>query len=66
MKALPLVTVPVAFVLGAQSPIPPPHGYRTANLIPGAVVHEVEECGHFVWMEQPGATLHALRQLTGL
>jgi pimeloyl-ACP methyl ester carboxylesterase len=66
MKALPLVTVPVAFVLGAQSPIPPLHGYRTANLIPGALVHEVEECGHFVWMEQPGATLQALRQLTGL
>jgi pimeloyl-ACP methyl ester carboxylesterase len=64
-QALPLVTVPVAFVLGAQSPIPPIHGYRTANLIPGAFVHEVDACGHMVWLERPGVTLQALRQLSG-
>jgi pimeloyl-ACP methyl ester carboxylesterase len=57
--------MPVAFVLGAQSPIPPIHGYRTANLIPGAFVHEVDDCGHMVWIEPPGMTLRALRQLTG-
>jgi proline iminopeptidase len=65
-KALPQLTIPVTFVLGAQSPIPPIHGYRTANLIPGAYVHEVDDCGHFVWMERPGVTFDALRQLTGI
>jgi pimeloyl-ACP methyl ester carboxylesterase len=66
VKALPGLTVPVGFVLGAQSPIPPIHGYRTANLIPSAFVHEVDDCGHFVWIEEPGATLQALRRLTGV
>jgi pimeloyl-ACP methyl ester carboxylesterase len=65
-KALPSITVPASFVLGAQSPIPPIHGYRTANLLPSAFVHEIDDCGHFVWMEQPGVTLQALRRLSGV
>jgi pimeloyl-ACP methyl ester carboxylesterase len=62
---LPLVTLPTAFLLGAQSPIPPVHGHRTAALIPGSVVHELDACGHMVWIERPGDTVQALNGLTG-
>jgi pimeloyl-ACP methyl ester carboxylesterase len=27
------------------------------------MVHELEDCGHMIWMEQPAATLRILRQL---
>jgi hypothetical protein len=57
---LPRVTLPVTFILGRQSPIPPVHDQRTAALILGAVVHTLDPCGHMVWMEQPGATVEIL------
>jgi pimeloyl-ACP methyl ester carboxylesterase len=62
---LPEVTLPFAFLLGTHSPIPPVHGVRTAALIPGATVNQLDNCGHFIWIEQPGATLAALCQLVG-
>jgi proline iminopeptidase len=58
---LPHVTLPVTFILGRQSPIPLVHGQRTAALIPGAVVHELDACGHMVWMERPGTTVEILK-----
>jgi pimeloyl-ACP methyl ester carboxylesterase len=63
VAALPDVLLPFAFVLGADSPIPPIHGYRTAVLIPGAAIHELSDCGHMVWMERPGESLRALQEL---
>jgi len=51
---------PTAFVLGAQSPIPPHHGVASAALFPAAVTDVVEGCGHFLWFEQPGVVRRAL------
>ena len=51
---------PVAFVLGAQSPVPPEHGLATAALFPSAATEVLEGCGHFLWFEQPGAVRRAL------
>jgi pimeloyl-ACP methyl ester carboxylesterase len=62
---LPLVRLPIAFILGAQSPIPTVHGYRTAALVPGSVVHEFDGCGHMVWLDRPGDTVRILTELVG-
>jgi proline iminopeptidase len=60
-RALPAVTVPAVFVLGAASPIPPQHGIASAALIPGARCYIEDDCGHFIWLERPGAVRRALQ-----
>jgi len=62
-RALPAVTAPTVFVLGAASPIPPEHGIASAALIPGARYHVEDDCGHFIWLERPGAVRRALDDL---
>jgi pimeloyl-ACP methyl ester carboxylesterase len=59
-ERLPSVQIPTVFVLGAQSPIPPEHGQASAALIPGARCQIEEGCGHFVWLERPGAVRAAV------
>ncbi len=59
-KNLPRVRIPIVFVLGAESPIPVRHGEVSAALIPGATVRVLDGCGHFVWIERPGAVRAAL------
>jgi proline iminopeptidase len=59
-EGLPSVRLPAVFVLGAQSPIPPEHGQVSAALIPGARCQIEEDCGHFVWLERPGAVRAAV------
>ncbi len=59
-RRLPSVRLPAAFVLGAQSPLPPEHGLVSAALIPGARCQVEEGCGHFVWLERPGAVRAAV------
>ena len=51
-RSLPALTAPALFVLDAASPIPARHGMATAALIPGAQ-HQIEDCGHFPWLERP-------------
>jgi hypothetical protein len=51
--------VPALFVLGAASPIPARHGVASAGLIPGAQ-YQIEDCGHFPWLERPGSVRKAL------
>ena len=53
------VLLPTVFVLGADSPIAPRHGIETAALMPNATC-QIEETGHLVWMERPGAVRRAL------
>jgi pimeloyl-ACP methyl ester carboxylesterase len=62
-RALPAVTVPAVFLLGAASPIPPEHGIASAALIPGARYHIEDDCGHFVWLERPGSVRRALQDM---
>ena len=64
-QSLPAVTVPSVFVLGAASPIPPGHGIASAALIPGARYQIEDGCGHFIWLERPGAVRHALQGICG-
>jgi pimeloyl-ACP methyl ester carboxylesterase len=57
------VEIPTAFVLGADSPIPPHHGLASAALVPGAVTEVLPGCGHFPWLERPGVVRRALRSV---
>jgi pimeloyl-ACP methyl ester carboxylesterase len=61
---LPTIRVPVGFVLGAKSPIPPDQaGCATADRIRDAWVEIVPDAGHFIWLERPGAVRAALDRL---
>jgi pimeloyl-ACP methyl ester carboxylesterase len=53
------VRLPTVFVLGADSPLRPRHNLATAALLPNATYH-IENAGHVVWMELPGAVRRAL------
>ncbi|MGC1405199.1 MAG: alpha/beta hydrolase, partial [Candidatus Dormiibacterota bacterium] len=49
------VHVPTLFLLGEKSPIPTVHGVASAALMPNAEVRVLPDCGHFVWLDQPGS-----------
>src|SRR5579871_4762842 len=61
-RSLPALTVPTRFVLGGASPIPARHGVASAGLIPGARC-QIEDCGHFPWLERPGSVREALDRI---
>jgi pimeloyl-ACP methyl ester carboxylesterase len=63
--ALPTIAVPVGFVAGAASPLPPSASTETAERIPGAWVELVDDAGHFPWLERPGCVKAALDRLVG-
>ncbi|HVC39319.1 MAG TPA: alpha/beta hydrolase [Candidatus Dormibacteraeota bacterium] len=63
-SALPRTSLPVLFLLGAQSPIPNSYGLASAALIPEAEVTILPGCGHFPWLERPGAVRAALDRLS--
>lgn len=54
--------VPTRFVHGRQSPMPITASSDTAELL-GAPVDVIEDCGHFTWLEQPGAVRRSLDRL---
>ena len=64
-RLLPALTMPIVFLLGADSPIPPSHGIASAALNPGARCVVEEDCGHFPWIERPGSVRKALEQVLG-
>jgi proline iminopeptidase len=47
--------IPVQFIYGARSPLPPRTTIDTAALIPHAKVEAVLDAGHFPWLEFPDA-----------
>jgi pimeloyl-ACP methyl ester carboxylesterase len=53
------VQLPTVFVLGADSPLKPQHNIATAALMPNAS-YQIEDTGHIVWMERPGAIRRTL------
>jgi pimeloyl-ACP methyl ester carboxylesterase len=63
--ALPSIIVPVGFVAGAASPLPPSASIETAERIPGAWVEVVDDVGHFPWLERPGCIRTAVDRLVG-
>ncbi len=60
---LPSVRLPVLFVHGADDPLPSRASVETAHLIPGAVATILPGCGHFPWLERPGALCSAVEAL---
>lgn len=58
-RGLSEVRLPTVFVLGADSPLQPRHNISTAALLPNAT-YRIEDTGHVVWMERPGAVRRAL------
>jgi pimeloyl-ACP methyl ester carboxylesterase len=58
------IRVPVGFVHGSRSPMPLAASTDAAERIPGAWVEVVEDAGHFIWVEAPGAVRESLRRLT--
>jgi pimeloyl-ACP methyl ester carboxylesterase len=61
---LPQIRLPVGFVHGSRSPMPIQASTDAAERISGAWVDVVEDAGHFVWVEAPGAVRASLRRLT--
>jgi pimeloyl-ACP methyl ester carboxylesterase len=61
------IDAPVLLVWGDDDRlIPPAYGTRLAELIPGARLEIVPDCGHVVWFEKPGELLDlALGHLAG-
>jgi pimeloyl-ACP methyl ester carboxylesterase len=52
------IDAPVLLVWGDDDRlIPPAYGARLAELIPGARLEIVPDCGHVVWFEKPGELL---------
>jgi pimeloyl-ACP methyl ester carboxylesterase len=54
---------PTLFVHGRESPIPPERSEESAALVPGAHFEVLADCGHFPWLEQPGAVAQAVERL---
>jgi pimeloyl-ACP methyl ester carboxylesterase len=48
------------FIHGKQDPIPYEVAVQTSALIEGAALTLLEDCGHFGWLEEPGAVLDAI------
>ena len=62
-QRLPSISVPVGFVAGARSPMPPSVSLDTAERISGAWVEVIDGAGHFPWVERPGCIGPALDRL---
>jgi pimeloyl-ACP methyl ester carboxylesterase len=62
-RGLPTLRVPALFVHGEQDPLPLRSTLETAELIPGALVETIPDCGHFPWLEQPAAFRAAVERL---
>lgn len=53
-RGLPTLDIPALFIHGDGDPMPLSATLDTAHLIRGATVRDVEEAGHFPWVERPG------------
>ncbi len=62
-KGLPHVQMPALFLHGEEDPLPLRWVVATAELIPGAQIETIADCGHFPWLEQPTAFRNAVERL---
>jgi len=65
VSLLPNISVPTRFLLGEKCPIPPAHGIASAALLRDAEARVLADCGHFIWMDRPGAVREGLDDLSG-
>jgi pimeloyl-ACP methyl ester carboxylesterase len=63
VAGLPEVRCPFLFLAGRESPIPWRRSAESAELVPGARLELVDDCGHFPWIEQPGSVAAAVATL---
>jgi proline iminopeptidase len=54
VRGLPQLTAPALFIHGRMDPLAPRVSEETAALVPTAMLHIIENCGHFPWIEYPG------------
>jgi proline iminopeptidase len=47
--------IPVLIIQGSADPLDPTMAAKTQKAIPGATLTVIENCGHFAWLEAPGA-----------
>lgn len=65
-RAAEAVRCPTLVLVGAEDRMTPPRaGRELAERIPGAACVEIDEAGHMMMVEQPEATLNALRKFMG-
>ncbi len=62
-QGLPAARLTALFVHGEDDPLPLRSTTVTAALIPGARVETIPDCGHFPWLERPGAFREAVERL---
>jgi pimeloyl-ACP methyl ester carboxylesterase len=60
---LPSARLPALFIHGEDDPLPVRCSTETAALMPDATVALVPDCGHFPWLEHPGAVADAVKPL---
>jgi len=54
VRGLPHLTAPTLFLHGRMDPLPLSASGESAALMPTALLHIIEDCGHFPWIEYPG------------
>lgn len=57
---LPSVRMPALFLHGEDDPLPVRCSTETAALMQDATVEPISRCGHFPWLERPGAVADSL------
>jgi pimeloyl-ACP methyl ester carboxylesterase len=60
---LPAFAAPFAIIHGEDDPLPIEASRATAALVPHAVLEPIDDAGHFLWYEQPGALRAALERV---
>jgi pimeloyl-ACP methyl ester carboxylesterase len=63
VDGLPSARLAALFVHGEDDPLPVRCSTETAALMPDATVELVPDCGHFPWLERPGAVADAVGRL---
>jgi pimeloyl-ACP methyl ester carboxylesterase len=61
-ERLSTVACPVVFVHGRQDPLPWKEAEKTAAFVADAQLAVIEDCGHFIWLEKPGALVVAIER----
>lgn len=62
---LPALDMPCLVVHGADDPVPASGSFEICGLLRGALLEVVEACGHFPWLERPGALRDAVQDFLG-
>jgi pimeloyl-ACP methyl ester carboxylesterase len=63
VDGLPSARLPALFLHGKDDPLPARCSTETAALMLDATVELMPDCGHFPWLERPGAVADAVERL---